>query len=552
MQRTCTHCSGTFDISERDLAFYEKVSPVFNGKKESIPPPDMCPPCREQLRMSFRNEWSFYHRPCDMTGKQMLSIYSPDKPYKVYEQSVWWSDQFDPLAYGRPFDFNRPFFEQWQALSLAVPRASIHNSNSENCEYTNYSGNNKNSYLVVGSLLCEDALYSYRASRCKQICDCYDPYECELCYEVSFSKQLYNCRYCTECHLSSGLILCSYCNGCHDCFGCVNLRNKKHHIFNEPFEKEEYEKKVRELQQKMPDAVGQYTAFRQTQPHKAVDMVNCEGSSGDHLINCRDCHDVFVFKDSEESRYCAFCEENRYCMDANFSNKGELQYHSTNLVQNYHVLFGNLAWFDTESIYVTSCFNSSHLFGCISMKKNFYCILNKQYSKEEYEMLVPKIINHMRSTGEWGNYYPPHCSPFGFNETAANVEHPLDRETAVRFGWKWHDEEKTAKKSTAKAYEIPKNIADVSDDITSQVLTCEITGRPYKIIPQELKFYRQMGVPIPCRCPDQRQRDRVSQRNPHKLWQRQCMKCSKDMETTYAPDRPEIVYCEECYLKTVY
>jgi len=30
-----------------------------------------------------------------------------------------------------------------------------------------------------------------------------------------------------------------------------------------------------------------------------------------------------------------------------------------------------------------------------------YCILNKQYSKEEYEELVPKIIEHMQKTGEW-------------------------------------------------------------------------------------------------------------------------------------------------------
>lgn len=146
MQKNCRQCDVVFDISDVDLAFYEKVSPVFNGKKELIPPPILCPPCREQQRMLFRNEWSFYHRSCDLTGKLMLSIYSPDKPYTVYEQSVWWSDQFDPLAYGREFDFTRPFFEQWQELSLAVPRASIHNAQSENSEYTNYSNSNKNCY----------------------------------------------------------------------------------------------------------------------------------------------------------------------------------------------------------------------------------------------------------------------------------------------------------------------------------------------------------------------------------------------------------------------
>jgi hypothetical protein len=406
MQQICKQCSESFEITKSDMELYDRVSPVFAGKKEKIPPPILCRPCRERQRMSFRNEWSFYHRPCDLTGKQMLSIYSLDKPYKVYEQSVWWSDRFDPLVYGREFDFNRPFFEQWQELSLAVPRASIHNTKSENCEYTNYSSENKNCYLAIGTLFSEDVLYSYRASRCRNICDCYDPYECELCYEVSFSKQLYDCRYCLECHNSSGLTLCSFCNGCTDCFGCVNLRNKKYHIFNKEFGQGEYEKLVRELRMDMSAAMVRFEEFRKTQPHRAVDAVNCEQSTGDHMINCKDCHDVFVFKDSEGSRYCAFCEGNIFCMDANFSNGGELQYHSTNLVKNYHVLFANLAWYDKNCVYITSCFNSTNLFGCIGMKKNEYCIFNKQYTKEEYEVLVPRIIDHMRKTGEWGNYYP--------------------------------------------------------------------------------------------------------------------------------------------------
>ena len=95
-------------------------------------------------------------------------------------------------------------------------------------------------------------------------------------------------------------------------------------------------------------------------------------------------------------------------------------------------------------------------------------------------------------------------------------------------------------------------IADVSDDIVKHILTCEITGKPYKIIPQELKFYREMNLPIPRKCPDQRHKERMALRNPRKLWSRKCKKCGKEMQTTYAPERQEIVYCEECYLKEIY
>ena len=57
---------------------------------------------------------------------------------------------------------------------------------------------------------------------------------------------------------------------------------------------------------------------------------------------------------------------------------------------------------------------------------------------------------------------------------------------------------------------------------------------------------------LPQRCFDQRHLDRVEQRNPRKLWQRSCSRCGKDILTNYAPERPEIVYCETCYLDEVY
>ncbi len=553
MNQTCSNswCQKNFKVKEQDKKRLEKIALIFNGKKEAIPLPTQCPKCREQQRLSFRNEWNFYHRKCDLSGKKVLSIYSEDKPYKVYEQNIWWSDKFDPLQYGKEFDFSRPFFKQWQELSLTVPRASIHNANSENSEYTNYSGENKNCYLAVGSLFNEDTLYSYRASKCKQICDCYDPVECELCYEVSFSKKLYECAFCRHCHASNGLTLCSHCKECQDCFGCINLRHKKYHIFNKPYTKEEYLKQVKSLKQDFEQAKTQFQEFKNTQPHKAVEALNCENSSGDNLLNCKDCENVFIFKDSEDSAYCSFCEGNQTCMDSNFSNIGELQYFSTNLVKNYQVLFSNFAWYNSSSAYLTSCFNSDHLFGCVSLKKNSYCVLNKQYSKAEYEELVPKIIQHMRDTGEWGQYFPPKYSPFGFNETAGNIEHPITQDEAQSRGWKWNTEREEIK-NKKNTYTIPNSIKEVSDEITKEVLYCETTQKPYRITTQELKIYRDLDISIPKKCPDQRYKERVYQRNPHHLWTRTCNKCDDEIQTTYDPRGPEKVYCEGCYLDEVY
>src|SRR5687768_2270657 len=109
MQKTCRQCSAAYEITQEDLAFYAQISPEFNGQKESIPPPTLCPDCRLQRRLFFRNAGCLYSRKSDLTGKQIISIYSPDKPYPVYDQDEWWSDRWDCMATGRDFDFSKTF-----------------------------------------------------------------------------------------------------------------------------------------------------------------------------------------------------------------------------------------------------------------------------------------------------------------------------------------------------------------------------------------------------------------------------------------------------------
>ncbi len=199
------------------------------------------------------------------------------------------------------------------------------------------------------------------------------------------------------------------------------------------------------------------------------------------------------------------------------------------------------------SDFVVFCEN---VFGCAGLKRKSNCIFNKQYTKDDYDLLISRIINHMKETGEWGEFFPISSSPFGYNETVAAEFFPMSREEVLKKGYNWKDSEE--KNFQVQKSEIPEIISNVNDDICDEILACEITGKNYKIIPQELKFYREMNLPIPQKCPDQRHKERMNLRNPRKLFDRQCMKCEKDIQTTYDPSRPEIVYCETCYLKEVY
>ena len=224
-------------------------------------------------------------------------------------------------------------------------------------------------------------------------------------------------------------------------------------------------------------------------------------------------------------------------------------------------------------LYSDNCLNNSrNCFGCIGLKNNDeYCILNKQYTKEEYETLVPKIIEHMMKTGEWGEFFPSSMSPFGYNETVAMEYYPISPPLTPPYqgggeevppltrgrlggGFNWSTYESPPPKvdKVIPADKLPSNIEDIPDDILNWAIECEVTKKPFRIIQQELGFYRKHHLPIPRRHPDQRHLDRMQLRNPRKLYERTCDKCHKQIQTTYAPERPEIVYCETCYNKEVY
>ena len=185
----------------------------------------------------------------------------------------------------------------------------------------------------------------------------------------------------------------------------------------------------------------------------------------------------------------------------------------------------------------------------MGLKKKQYCILNKQYTKAEYEDLVPRIIEQMRHTNEFGEFFPMSLAPYCYNETTAQEYYPLSREDALHQGLRWKDNLPfTTGKETMSRANIPDRIEDVPESIVHEVLACEATKKNFRITKQELLFYRTFKIPIPRLHPDERHRRRMQLRNPRRLWDRTCGKCGAGITTSYAPERPEIVYCESCYL----
>jgi hypothetical protein len=127
----------------------DKISPSFGGQKYSLPTPTLCPDERQKRRLSFRNERKMYKRKCDLSGKEIISVYSPDKTYPVYDQKVWWGDDWDPTTYGRAFDFERTFFGQFADLLAVTPKLSLYSVQCINSDYTNFALGSKDCYMSI-------------------------------------------------------------------------------------------------------------------------------------------------------------------------------------------------------------------------------------------------------------------------------------------------------------------------------------------------------------------------------------------------------------------
>jgi hypothetical protein len=257
-------------------------------------------------------------------------------------------------------------------------------------------------------------------------------------------------------------------------------------------------------------------------------------------------------------------------MDILSTGSGELIYECGSSTKLFNSAF--LGSCDTvrNSYYCYNCTNSHDLFGCVSLNRKQYCIFNKQYTKEEYEKIVGEIIASMQKTGEWGEFFPPSIAPFCFNESNAYEHFTLTEPDAKKIGSCWQSNDYHHKHTgpyyspkPIVAYSI-KNNNDAQEEIDrclKGVLKCEVTGRPYKIIPQELALAIKLNIELPTRHPDQRHKERLECFNKMNLYKRECMcdeenhshrgKCKQEFETTFEPDRPEQVFCEECYQKEV-
>lgn len=584
--RGCQKCKKDFEIEAEDFKFYEKIE---------VSVPTWCPDCRLQRRLTFRNERTFYKRPCDLCGVSAISRYDPEKGELSYCGECWWSDKWDPESYGQDYDFSKPFFAQFSELVKKVPHQnlSVSYKTLTNSNFTNMNHYLKDCYYIFNSDYDEKCIYGEELEHCTDCVDVTMAENTQLSYESVNCNKCYQIYYSVDCESSHDIWFSKNLVGCSNCFGCINLRGQQYCIFNEKYSREDYLEKLKEFN------VGSHLGAKEAKekavefwlqfPNKYMHGIQNLDSSGDYVYNSKYVKKSFVIAGGEYCKYSMWLigKNNKECCDfTQFGENTEKVYESLVCGNNINNIIGCIGCLEGRDIKYSMECRGSNMIGCVGLtgKKNY--IFNKEYAQEEYEELLPKIIKQMNEMPYvdkkgrkyvYGDFFPTEISQFDYNETSAQEFFPLTKQEAEEQGFLWKEPKDRNYKISVNSKDLPDNIKNVSGSIISEIIGCEHGGKckeqcttAFRIIEPEFNFYKSQKLPLPRLCPNCRHYQRALNRNPNKLWQRKCMcgsagspqatsqhfhgagKCEVEFETSYAPDGPEIVYCEKCYQQEVY
>lgn len=549
--KICQACKQNFTIAPEDFEFYKKIN---------VPAPTWCPDCRMMRRFQFRNERTWYKGTCAATGKSILSMFRPDSGYTVYDLNYWKSDAWDPLEYAMDYDLNKPFFDQFGELLRRIPHANLIQKNNVNSDYTNCTLNLKNCYYCASVDPGEDSAYCFGA-----VLGVRSSLDIHLSNESEQSYQLVDCNRSSRLRLSQACESCldSWflydCRNCSNCVGCAGLRNKQYCIFNEQYTKDEYAKKLQELSLDSYSGLEavrvKFEELKKSVPRKFASITRSENAIGEDIIGSKNVIGFSVKDGSENVRYSYRVVGSSDIYDSFTAwNGAELEYETLSCSAQ-RIAFSCYIWGGFDIQYSYNCYDSNNLFGCANLRNKSYCILNKQYSKEEYEKLLPQIIEQMKKAGEYGEFFPSTIAPFCYNETISQDYFPLTKEKAQALGYRWQDSSAKTHQVSMSTEQIPDKIEAITDGILKEVIACEHSNAncneqcagAFKLIPMELQYYRQWGVPLPRLCPSCRHFGRVKQKPPLSLRDGACAKCSTSFKTAYPLDTPYKLYCEQCY-----
>lgn len=549
----CSQCQLDFEIFDDDITFFNKLQ---------VPPPTMCPDCRRQRRLAFVNYTTLFKRECNAPGhnEKVISSIPEGTQFPVYDFDYYWHGDRDWYINARDFNLNKSFFGQFKDLFLVSPQIALpRDPASVNSEYSAYGSHFKNCYYIFGGIHSENVMFSLWPMFAKNSLDLLITTNTDLSYEGVYPDNCYNCNFV---YFSKDCLNCSFmydCRNCSDCFGCVNLRSKKYCIWNIEYSQKEYEELIKGFN--LGDRLFaeeykiKFNKIIKDLPIRATRNEHSKNISGNYIVNSKDCFNSMWIINSENLKYVDFVMGLRDCYDCSISDTSERMCGNiAGGLNSFNVKFSVFGREVKDCEYVMNCRNCQYCFGCIGLINTKFCIFNKQYTEEEYWVLIDNIKTKMLENGEYGEFFPLSVSPFPYNASLSNIVYNISKEKVLELGGWWYEDKVNLPEGIKliKASEIEPDIKNITDNILDIGIISEGNSKPFRIVKEELEFYKRKNIAIPSLTPYERIIDRFKYVNNFKVLKDKCFKCGSEILSSYRNSDGYKPYCDDCYKKKIY
>ena len=545
-ERTCRITGERFSVSADDIAMYRLLC---------VPPPTTSPWYRTLVRAAFfpyRLRSSF----CAKTQQSFVGTYRSDSPFTVYRPEVWWSDAWDPKEYGRTAQPDAPFLPQWYALFRAVPRpGSSRDPESVNSEYTVGGMQFKDCYYVIGGIKAEDVAYTIAAEWSRSCLDgvwyehaerCYDSVRLCDCYQTVGSINVTHGRDVAFCYDGSSI---------EHCFGGFNLRHRTHVFLDEQLDAATYTQRRAALRLGHRPTYERFQewfreGYRDRAMHAMVRREKCERCVGSSIESCSDAYFAFCASECTNVRYVEGSSQVRDSAEISGSAAVERSYELAGAAHTNRAICVSVIRSGRDIEYCVDCHHCEHCFGCVGLRGAKFCILNQQYTEDEYWDTVDRLKTAMLARGEYGEFFPAAYAPVPFEDSRASYGYAFTRaeRTHLQF-WTVGDEAPSDGGPSIP----PDDIRSASPEILAQSFRCTESGRSFRITPQELSFLQREDLPLPTRHPEVRMEQRYRLLpTTMRLYERACTQCgTKDLSDIPPDDPRKHVLCLTCYRKAI-
>lgn len=593
--KNCEYCLQDYPLYESEKKAYDKEEFIYSK---------ICPDCTFRVCNYFLNDKYLYKRKCDKTKKDMVSIYAPGSQLKIFESDIYKKMMSEDywLTYSK--DINDDITLDFKNLFLEFPKQSrdIH-SWLENALYSSHTWWAKNVYLSYWVFVdCEDIYYSFSVWRwCKNVFNSYKVSWSNNIYYSSLITKSYEIIYSHNIINSNFLFFCENITNCSNCIFCCNLANKDYCIFNKQYSKEKYlviEKKIRSEIKDYDRFLyykDLYNDFLERESiNEACIINNSEKACWDNIFDSTNLSNCFYLYWTSDSCNCMNCSTFEWIKNTNLFNLIEA-WPAENCIwvvsvwwwdsPSTNIYFSQYcSWASSKLYYCFDIVSCKECIFCIWLRNKEFCILNKQYTKEDYFIKKEKIKNDLIKIWKWWDFIWFDFIKFPYNDTLAYdyfkinkiifpdwEEQIIDKNsywtveilsddfisdaTIDFWSWKKHNIKWRTKDreinipsqaETINAKDLP-NTFEVDEDILKKVIICEKSQRPFKIMPLELEFIKKRNLPIP-RIHYELRTEELLKKRP--IWKLHLRKSSKDWEeilSVFDKDFSWKVYSNEEY-----